>query len=347
MRLIFAGTPEFAQHALSALHAAGHEIALVLTQPDRPAGRGLQLQASPVKQFALAHHLPLAQPRSLRLDGKYPDDARAAQDAIAQAQAQAMVVAAYGLILPAWALAAPALGCLNIHASLLPRWRGAAPIHRAIEAGDAQTGVCIMQMDVGLDTGDVLLRRAIDIDPSDTTARLHDRLADLGAQALLEVLAQPQPWRAKPQSEDGITYAAKIEKHEALIDWSMPAAVLARRIRAFDPFPGAHTLWQGQPLKIWSAQALPAQAQAPFSAGATAATAPSAAPSTADHLLADTASAPLPGQVLQANDQGLDVATGDGVLRLLQLQKPGGKRLGVADFLRGGAADWRGQMLGA
>ena len=347
MRLIFAGTPEFAQHALSALHAAGHDIALVLTQPDRPAGRGLQLQASAVKQFALAHQLPLAQPRSLRLDGKYPDDARAAQDAIAQAQADAMVVAAYGLILPAWALAVPRLGCLNIHASLLPRWRGAAPIHRAIEAGDAQTGVCIMQMDVGLDTGDVLLRRAIAIDPSDTTARLHDRLADLGAQALLEVLAQPQPWRAQPQSEDGITYAAKIEKHEALIDWSLPAAVLARRIRAFDPFPGAHTLWQGQPLKIWSAQALPAQAQAPFSAGATAATAPSAAPSTVDHLLADTASAPLPGQVLQANDQGLDVATGDGVLRLLQLQKPGGKRLGVADFLRGGAADWRGQMLGA
>ncbi len=349
MRLIFAGTPEFAQQALSALHAAGHDIALVLTQPDRPAGRGLQLQASAVKQFAQAHQLPLAQPRSLRLDGKYPDDARAAQDAIGHAQAQAMVVAAYGLILPAWALAAPPLGCLNIHASLLPRWRGAAPIHRAIEAGDAQTGVCIMQMDVGLDTGDVLLRRAIDIHPEDTTARLHDRLAHLGAQALLEVLAQPQPWRAQAQGEEGITYAAKIEKHEALIDWSMPAAVLARRVRAFDPFPGAHTVWQGQSLKIWSAQALPAQAQAPMGAGATAGTAndPSAAPSTADHLLADTASAPLPGQVLQANGQGLDVATGDGVLRVLQLQKPGGKRLGVADFLRGGVADWRGHKLGA
>ena len=193
MRLIFAGTPEFAQQALVALHAAGHEIALVLTQPDRPAGRGLQLQASPVKQFALAHQLPLAQPRSLRLDGKYPDDARAAQQAMAQAQADAMVVAAYGLILPAWALAAPPLGCLNIHASLLPRWRGAAPIHRAIEAGDAQTGVCIMQMDVGLDTGAVLLRRAIDIHPDDTTASLHDRLAALGAQAMLDVLAQAQP----------------------------------------------------------------------------------------------------------------------------------------------------------
>ena len=349
MRLIFAGTPEFAQHALSALHAAGHEIALVLTQPDRPAGRGLQLQASSVKQFALAHHLPLAQPRSLRLDGKYPDDARAAQDAIAQAQAQAMVVAAYGLILPAWALAAPPLGCLNIHASLLPRWRGAAPIHRAIEAGDAQTGVCIMQMDVGLDTGPVILRRAIDIDLSDTTATLHDRLAALGAQALLDVLAQPSPWATQPQTEAGITYAAKIEKHEALIDWSLPATVLARRIRAFDPFPGAHTLWQGQSLKIWSARALPSHAQALFSPDATAATAtdPSSAPSTFDHLLANPASTPTPGQVLQANAQGLDVATGDGVLRLLQLQKPGGKRLGVADFLRGCAADWRGQMLGA
>ena len=346
MRLIFAGTPEFAQQALSALHAAGHDIALVLTQPDRPAGRGLQLQASAVKQFALAHQLPLAQPRSLRLDGKYPDDARAAQDAIAQAQADAMVVAAYGLILPAWALAVPRLGCLNIHASLLPRWRGAAPIHRAIEAGDAQTGVCIMQMDVGLDTGDVLLRRAINIDVDTTTATLHDRLAHLGAQALLEVLAQPQPWRAQPQSEEGITYAAKIEKHEALIDWSMPAAVLARRIRAFDPFPGAHTLWQGQALKIWSAQASPAQAQAPMGAGATVATAPSAALFTADPFHAATLSAPTPGQVLQASDQGLDVATGDGVLRVLQLQKPGGKRLGVADFLRGGVADWRGQKLG-
>ena len=349
MRLIFAGTPEFAQQALVALHAAGHEIALVLTQPDRPAGRGLQLQASPVKQFALAHQLPLAQPRSLRLDGKYPDDARAAQQAMAQAQADAMVVAAYGLILPAWALAVPPLGCLNIHASLLPRWRGAAPIHRAIEAGDAQTGVCIMQMDVGLDTGAVLLRRAIDIHPDDTTASLHDRLAALGAQAMLDVLAQAQPWAAQPQVEEGITYAAKIDKHEALIDWSLPATVLARRIRAFDPFPGAHTLWQGQPLKIWAAQALPAHAQDPLSSDATAATAtdPSAAPSTADHLLADPATPPTPGQVLQANAQGLDVATGDGVLRLLQLQKPGGKRLGVADFLRGGAADWRGQMLGA
>jgi methionyl-tRNA formyltransferase len=316
MRLIFAGTPEFAQQALSALHAAGHDIALVLTQPDRPAGRGLQLQASAVKQLALAHQWPVAQPRSLRLDGKYPEDARAAQAAIAQAQAQAMVVAAYGLILPQWTLAAMPLGCLNIHASLLPRWRGAAPIHRAIEAGDTQTGVCIMQMDTGLDTGGVLLRRAVPIDPSDTTARLHGRLASLGAQAMVDVLAMPQPWQAEPQSEQGITYAAKIEKTEALIDWTQAAALLARRIRAFDPFPGAHTLWQGQSLKLWSAVAL------------------------------DTPSTAPPGQVLQASPQGLDVATGAGVLRVLQLQKPGGKRLGVADFLRGSDTDWHAQTLG-
>ncbi len=316
MRLIFAGTPEFAQQALSALHAAGHDIALVLTQPDRPAGRGLQLQASAVKQLALAHQWPVAQPRSLRLDGKYPEDARAAQAAIAQAQAQAMVVAAYGLILPQWTLAAMPLGCLNIHASLLPRWRGAAPIHRAIEAGDTQTGVCIMQMDTGLDTGGVLLRRAVPIDPSDTTARLHERLASLGAQAMVDVLAMPQPWQAEPQSEQGITYAAKIEKTEALIDWTQAAALLARRIRAFDPFPGAHTLWQGQSLKLWSAVAL------------------------------DTPSTAPPGQVVQASPQGLDVATGAGVLRVLQLQKPGGKRLGVADFLRGSDTDWHAQTLG-
>ena len=316
MRLIFAGTPEFAQQALSALHAAGHDIALVLTQPDRPAGRGLQLQASAVKQLALAHQWPVAQPRSLRLDGKYPEDARAARAAIAQAQAQAMVVAAYGLILPQWTLAAMPLGCLNIHASLLPRWRGAAPIHRAIEAGDTQTGVCIMQMDTGLDTGGVLLRRAVPIDPSDTTARLHERLASLGAQAMVDVLAMPQPWQAEPQSEQGITYAAKIEKTEALIDWTQAAALLARRIRAFDPFPGAHTLWQGQSLKLWSAVAL------------------------------DTPSTAPPGQVVQASPQGLDVATGAGVLRVLQLQKPGGKRLAVADFLRGSDTDWHVQTLG-
>jgi methionyl-tRNA formyltransferase len=190
MRIVFAGTPEFALQALAALHAAGLELPLVLTQPDRPAGRGLKLQASPVKQFALEHGIEVAQPRSLRLDGKYPDDAAAAQQALLRAQPDAMVVAAYGLILPQWVLDLPRLGCLNIHASLLPRWRGAAPIHRAIEAGDPQTGVTIMQMDAGLDTGAMLLTQIVPIAADDTTAGLHDKLAALGAQLIVQALAQ-------------------------------------------------------------------------------------------------------------------------------------------------------------
>jgi methionyl-tRNA formyltransferase len=204
-----------------------------------------------------------------------------------------------------------------------------------------------MQMEEGLDTGPVLWRQALALSEDETSASLHDKLADLGAKGIVQTLAQLPHLSAALQPEEGATYAAKIDKHEALIDWSLPAAVLARRIRAFDPFPGAHTLWQGQTLKIWSAQAMSAHAQAPLSSGATAATDASAAPFTAGHLLADSASTPTPGQVLQASDQGLDVATGDGVLRVLQLQKPGGKRLGVADFLRGGVADWRGHKLGA
>ncbi len=190
MKIIFAGTPEFASVALERLHAAGFDIALVLTQPDRPAGRGMKLHASPVKQFALAHHIPLAQPRSLRLDGKYPDDAAAAREAILAAGADAMVVAAYGLILPQWVLDIPTFGCFNIHASLLPRWRGAAPIHRAIEAGDTETGVTIMQMDAGLDTGDMLFMHSVPITGGDTTATLHDRLADLGGKLMVLALNQ-------------------------------------------------------------------------------------------------------------------------------------------------------------
>ena len=182
MKLIFAGTPEFARVALERLHRAGFEIVLVLSQPDRPAGRGMKLQASPVKQYAVANGMPVAQPRSLRLDGKYPEDAAAAEAAIREARADAMVVAAYGLILPQWVLDAPARGCFNIHASLLPRWRGAAPIHRAIEAGDAETGVTIMQMDAGLDTGDMLVRERLAIEPDDTTGSLHDKLAALGGR---------------------------------------------------------------------------------------------------------------------------------------------------------------------
>ncbi len=307
MRLAFAGTPEFARVALQALHAAGHELVLVLTQPDRPAGRGLKLQASPVKQFAQAHGLPLAQPRSLRLDGKFPDDAQAARDALLQAAPSLMVVAAYGLILPPWALTLPPLGCLNIHGSLLPRWRGAAPIQRAIEAGDAATGITIMQMDAGLDTGDMLLRQATPIAADDTSATLHDRLADLGAGLIVQAveLAGQGALRPQRQPEADVSYAYKIDKAEAAIDWSAPAEVLERRIRAFDPFPGCSTALGGQALKVWRACAVAGQGR--------------------------------PGQVLQADGEQLVVACGTGALQLLELQLPGGRRIGTREFLRGHA----------
>jgi len=309
MRLIFAGTPEFAQVAMAALHAAGHEIVLVLTQPDRPAGRGMKLQPSPVKQWALDHAVPVAQPRSLRLDGKYPEDAAAARDTLLAAHADAMVVAAYGLILPQWVLDLPPKGCLNIHASLLPRWRGAAPIHRAIEAGDTQTGITIMQMDAGLDTGDMLLVMACPIAQDDTTAVLHDRLAVLGGQAIVEALAALDRLSRQTQPTEGVNYAHKIDKAEAALDWALSADVLARRIRAFDPFPGMTvplTTASGvETLKLWQAVAEVTQQQ----------------------LQA--------GTVLSADASGVRVACGEGVLCLTQLQRPGGKRLGAADFLRG------------
>jgi methionyl-tRNA formyltransferase len=309
MRLIFAGTPEFAQVAMAALHAAGHEIVLVLSQPDRPAGRGMKLQASPVKQWALEHGVPVAQPRSLRLDGKYPEDAVSAREALLAAQADAMIVAAYGLILPQWVLDLPPKGCLNIHASLLPRWRGAAPIHRAIEAGDTETGITIMQMDAGLDTGDMLLVHAEPILPSDTTAVLHDRLAALGGEAIVRALASLDALPHQPQPTEGVTYAHKIEKAEAALDWALPAEVLARRIRAFDPFPGMTVplMVAGgtETLKLWQAVAESLQTAAE------------------------------PGTVVQADAQGVRVACGQGQLCLTQLQRPGGKRLSAADFLRG------------
>jgi methionyl-tRNA formyltransferase len=307
MRIIFAGTPEFARVALERLHAAGFEVALVLSQPDRPAGRGMKLQASPVKQFALAHQIPVAQPRSLRLDGKFADDAAAARDAILAARADAMIVAAYGLILPQWVLDAPARGCLNIHASLLPRWRGAAPIHRAIEAGDPQTGVTIMQMDAGLDTGDMLLRESLPIRDDDTTGVLHDRLADLGGRMVVEALelAACGGLRPEPQPAAGVTYAHKIEKAEAAIDWSLPAATLERRVRAFNPFPGASCALNDEVIKIWMA------------------------------MSEDNASAGRLGEVIGVSGEGVRVQTGDGVLVLQALQRPGGKRLPVSDFLRG------------
>ncbi|MBM3362204.1 MAG: methionyl-tRNA formyltransferase [Betaproteobacteria bacterium] len=306
MRLVFAGTPEFAQHALAALHAAGFEVALVLTQPDRPAGRGLKLQPSPVKQWALEQGVPVQQPRSLRLEGKYPDDAQAARQALLAARADAMVVAAYGLILPPWVLELPALGCLNIHASLLPRWRGAAPIHRAIEAGDTHTGVTIMQMDAGLDTGDMLLAETLPIEAQDTTASLQDKLAALGGRLIVEALKQAAvgDLTATAQAAQGATYAHKIDKTEAALDWTQSAALLERRIRAFQPAPGASALFGPTAIKVWQASVLQA------------------------------GSGP-PGTVLKADSQGVDVATGSGVLRLQLLQKPGGKPLRADAFLRG------------
>ncbi len=320
MRVIFAGTPDFARIALEHLLAAGHAVPLVLTQPDRPAGRGMKLQASPVKQCALQHGIAVAQPRGLRLDGKYAEDAAAAQAAIDSAQADVMVVAAYGLILPQWVLDTPRLGCLNIHASLLPRWRGAAPIHRAIEAGDQETGVTIMQMDAGLDTGDMLLIEKTAIGMADTTARLHDRLAEIGGRLIVDALQQAASGslKATVQPAEGVSYAHKIEKAESQIDWSESAKVIARRVRAFDPFPGASTQLGADVIKLWSCE---------------------------------IDSCPRPpdarcGQILRIDGKGIAVACGNGsALRLTALQRAGGKRLPAADFLRGFALE-PGMMLG-
>ena len=310
MRVIFAGTPEFAAVALADLHRAGHEIVLVMSQPDRPAGRGMKLQASPVKQFALQHQLPVAQPQGLRLDGKYAADAQDARQTVLDAQADVMVVAAYGLILPQWVLDAPRFGCLNIHASLLPRWRGAAPIHRAIEAGDAETGITIMQMDAGLDTGDMLLVEREAIRPDDTTAALHDRLAASGGRLIVQALADLEGpgLTPTPQPEVGVTYAHKIDKAEAALDWRLDADTLARRVRAFNPFPGASAALRGETpelLKLWQAHA------------------------------EGHAHTHPPGTVLSADAHGVRVACGQGVLCATQLQRAGGKRLNAADFLRG------------
>ncbi|RFO96609.1 methionyl-tRNA formyltransferase [Rhodoferax lacus] len=316
LRVIFAGTPEFARLALERLHAAGAEIVLVLSQPDRPAGRGMKLQASAVKQFALEHNLPVAQPQGLRLDGKYAEDAAAARQALLAADADVMVVAAYGLILPQWVLdlmqipradGRPRLGCLNIHGSLLPRWRGAAPIHRAIEAGDSHTGVTIMQMDVGLDTGDMLLQQSLPIAPDDSTATLHDKVAELGADMVVQALelALGAGLQPVPQPVEGVTYAHKIEKQEAAIDWRLDAQTIGRRVRAFNPFPGASAVLGTETIKVWKATPGPQQGAA------------------------------LPGTVMAVGPEGIAVAAGGSTLLLQELQRPGGKRLAAADFLRG------------
>ena len=303
LRVGFAGTPEFAAVALRDLLAAGLPVPLVLSQPDRPAGRGMKLQASPVKQCALAHGIPVAQPRSLRLDGKFPDDAAAARQALQAADLDVLVVAAYGLILPPWVLETPRRGCLNIHGSLLPRWRGAAPIHRAIEAGDTATGITIMQMDAGLDTGPMLLWQAQPIAADDTTASLHDTLAALGGRLVVQALNTLDTLQPVPQPDAGVTYAHKIEKAEGAIDWQLPAVQIERRVRAFDPFPGCSCMLAGEPVKLWRAAVVPGQG--------------------------------APGTVLEAGAGRLVVACGDGALDLLELQRTGGRRVAVRDFLHG------------
>jgi methionyl-tRNA formyltransferase len=325
MNIIFAGTPEFARVALDALLRAGHHVPLVLTQPDRPAGRGMKLHASPVKQCAHQHGIAVAQPRSLRLDGKYPEDAAAARQAIVAVQADVMVVAAYGLILPQWVLDAPRLGCLNIHASLLPRWRGAAPIHRAIEAGDAHTGITIMQMDAGLDTGDMLLVKQLPIAADDTTPTLHDKLAELGGRCIVEALALATSGQlkrtAQPQLPSGlsaeqvtaqsaalgITYAHKIDKAEARIDWTHNVAAIERKVRALDPAPGCTAQILGETVKITRSQISSCSCYIPLGYG------------TICHINAD----------------GIGVQCEGGALLLTELQRAGGKRLPAAEFLRG------------
>lgn len=295
MKIIFAGTPHFAALALEALRHE-HQIVAVLTQPDRPSGRGMQLVASPVKQLAIAHEIPVLQPATLKTE--------AAQQLIAALDADVMVVAAYGLILPKAVLDSPRYGCLNIHASLLPRWRGAAPIQRAIQAGDIETGITIMQMDEGLDTGDMLLRQSCPIDAADNASTLHDKLAELGASSILQVLHLLQTQKLMPikQSDADACYATKLLKSEAQIDWQLDAKIIERTVRAFNPFPVCQTTLQGVVIKIWQASLCDGQGE--------------------------------PGTVLVVNKQGVVVACGKGALRLEILQRPGSKAQPVTQFLQ-------------
>jgi methionyl-tRNA formyltransferase len=299
MKLVFAGTPDFAVAALDALHAAGHMIVGVYTQPDRPAGRGRKLAASPVAQRAAALALPLFKPEKLRGDAE--------QQQLRSLEPELMVVVAYGLILPQAVLDIPRHGCFNIHASLLPRWRGAAPIQRAIEAGDVETGVTIMRMDAGLDTGPMLLRESVAIDERTTAATLHDALAALGARLIVEAVARLERGELAPtpQPADGATYACKLDKDEARIDWSQPAAQIARRIRAFNPAPVAWSELDGERIRLFLADA-----QAPTATDA-------------------------PGTIVAADGNGIAIAAGDGVVRLQQLQWPGGKPLSAAQIASG------------
>ncbi|MBA5605784.1 methionyl-tRNA formyltransferase [Duganella sp. FT3S] len=308
MKVIFAGTPEFAAVALQALHEAGFEIPLVLTQPDRPAGRGMHLQPSAVKQYAVAHGMEVLQPLSLRMDAKDPQraaEAKAAHERLLATEYDVMVVAAYGLILPRSTL--DIKPCLNIHGSLLPRWRGAAPIHRAIEAGDAETGITIMQMEEGLDTGPMLLVEHVAIGADDTTGTVHDKLAALGGSMIVQALRKLEQGKleAVPQPEAGVCYAAKISKDEAALDFNLSAEEISRKIRAFNPFPGAHANVNGVTVKLWGAKVLDHDCTAP-----------------AGHVIAAD------------QEHGIIVACGRGALRLTELQKPGGKRMPAAEFIK-------------
>ena len=297
LRIVFAGTPEFAVPPLEALHAAGHDLVAVYTQPDRPAGRGQALTASPVKRCALEFGLTVEQPATL----KSPD----AVERLRSFDADLMVVVAYGLILPQAVLDVPRLGCWNIHASLLPRWRGAAPIQRAILAGDAVTGITIMQMEAGLDTGPMLLVREAPIGPRELGGELHDRMSRLGAEAIVAAIDEWQAGRIKPvaQPSEGATYAAKLSKAEARIDWTQPAIAIDRQVRAFNPWPVAETTWDGKQLRVWQCE------PEPLPVGA------------------------APGTVLESSGGRIVVATGEGALRLLQLQLAGRRAMSAAEFL--------------
>ncbi|WP_290652318.1 methionyl-tRNA formyltransferase [Aquisalimonas sp.] len=298
-RIAFAGTPDFAVPALRTLLDCQHAVVGVWTQPDRPAGRGRQPRQSPVKRLATDSGIPVHQPQSLRSE----DD----RQAMVEAAPDLLVVVAYGLLLPRPILELPARGCVNLHASLLPRWRGAAPIQRALLAGDEMTGVCLMRMEAGLDTGPVYDCRTTPVVADDTGGSLHDRLADLGAELLrasLDPLLQGR-LTAVPQPASGVTYAPKLDKAEARLDWSHGAAVLARQVAAFNPWPVAETRWDGSRLRIWRARALPGRVDA------------------------------VPGTVMHVDPAGIDVASGDGMLRILELQAPGGRPLTVASFVNG------------
>lgn len=294
LKVIFAGTPEFAVSALQALIESPHEIVAVYTQPDRPAGRGLKLTPSPVKVLAQEQGLKLLQPATLKGE----------EDAIKFLNADVMAVAAYGLLIPASVLRIPPLGCVNIHPSLLPRWRGAAPIQRTIEAGDKVSGVTIMQMDEGLDTGPTLIQHRYTLTPNETAQTLHDRLAHMGAEALIETLNFLAQGTLKPEPQDNAlaTYANKLTKEEGLIDWTLPAHTIENMVRAFNPWPVAYTAWHQENMRVWMAKAMNEEHQA------------------------------IPATILRASTEGIDVATGKGVLRLLQVQLPGGKAISAADF---------------